>query len=122
LAPAGPAYNGTIVNGSLANPDSARRRVEVQNAIGAFIARGDALMSRVMIAEDELVETDSSVWSGEVVKYISESLGPAYNARLNSGAGISGFLKHAPSELRQKILSSLYVRVTRLNEFLKEMS
>lgn len=89
-----------------ADADAKIRRAAIQKALSAFIVRGNALDARLMDSADPTVESESNAWNIEVMTYVAQTLGDAFASRLNSGAGIGGFFKPAPTELRQKIYTS----------------
>jgi len=103
-----------------ADADAKARRSAIQKALSAFIVLGNALEVRLMDSADPTIESEANAWNVEVMIYVEQTLGEAFATRLNSGAGIGGFIKHAPTELRQKIYTSTYIRIVRLQEFLKE--
>ena len=102
--------------------DARARSTKLQNDLSGFIARGDKLLGRLMIATDATSEADAAVWNKEVMRYVEENLGAAYSVRLNSGTGITGFVQQAPEGPRRELHISTYIRLIRLQEFIKEIS
>jgi hypothetical protein len=94
-------------------------RAKFQKDLSAFIIGGDNILARLMIPTDEMAGHDSQAWNEAVMKYVDDNLGQGYAARLNSGAGITGFLQQAPEQVRV-LHRSTYIRLIRLHEFLKE--
>jgi hypothetical protein len=94
-------------------------RAKFQKDLSAFIVSGDSLLARLMIPTDEAAGLEAKTWNEAVIKYVNDNLGPGYAARLNSGAGITGFVQQAPEPVRN-LHRSTYVRLIRLHEFLKE--
>jgi len=63
--------------------------------------------ARLMIPTDEAAGVEATAWNEGVMKYVNDNLGPGYAARLNSGAGITGFVQQAPEPVRNLHRSTL---------------
>lgn len=98
------------------------RKEERQKQLGDYLVAGSRLMTRFYDAQDKAIEKDATDWNLQVMQYAQDHLGPAYLARVNTGTGVTGFLKSATDPAQQKVLESTHVRLIRLQEFLKELS
>jgi len=65
------------------------------------ISRRRYLMTRHFYSSNDS-EKDATDWNLQVMQYVQDNLGPAYFARVNTGSGLTGFLRGA-ANLRFRI-------------------
>jgi hypothetical protein len=58
----------------------------------------------------------------EASLYVKDNIGADHLTRMNTAAGVTGFMPHAPTPARQSLHFNVYIRVLRLHEFLKELA
>ena len=98
------------------------KRDSIKTALSDFLGRGQRLTGRTLDAADATVENDANAWMNEASLYVRDNLGVDRLARMNTDAGVTGFMPHAPTPARQSLHFNVYIRVLRLQEFLRELA
>src|SRR5258708_7034007 len=79
------------------------KRDSIKTALSDFLGRGERLTGRTLDAADATVENDANAWMNEASLYVRDNLGADHLARMNTGAGVTGFMHHAPTPARQSL-------------------
>ena len=98
----------------------AQRKMK-QDALGAFLEQGTALMSRSRDFQKEPPESEANEWLGELIDYLQANLGKAYVARVNDGASAPVGYSSQHKE-HDALYNGIRIRVFHLQEFLKELA
>jgi hypothetical protein len=84
---------------------------------------GQSLMSRCLVEQAALSESDAMRWLQEVEEFIGKKLDESYLARFNDTSGASDLRPVGKFSNESIILwQFIRLRVTHLNEFIKELS
>ena len=99
---------------------SVKRRA-ITDTLGAFLARGSALMTSARNHTDPPPVGEADKWLNELVHYLERELGTAYVARVNDGGSAPvGYGGSYPDH--DNVYNGVRIRVFHLQEFLKELA
>jgi hypothetical protein len=105
-----------------ADKEAKEHREAIKASLADFLNRGERLSPRIMDPADLTIVSDANAWMNEASLYVRDNLGKDHLARMNTGAGVVTILHQAPTPERTQLGYNVYIRVLRLQEFLKEMA
>ncbi len=98
----------------------AERKREIRVALGTFLTRAQALMTRCANADDSKVPDDVKAWAADLDAFVYTYLDQSYVARLNDWSNIYEVI--GPSTPHNGIWNGMRRCTVRLQEFIKEFA
>jgi redox-regulated HSP33 family molecular chaperone len=97
-------------------------RKKIRVTLGEFLAGGGSLMARCMKEDIPPPIDEGNQWNDNAEGYLANTLDASYVERFHSATGLMITSMPPSSAIHKQVWQALFIRVYRLQEFIKELS
>ncbi len=114
------AYAEATIPGLKTELDEREKRHKVRVALGAFLEEGRTLMVQCANESVPPPEQEADAWARKVEAFFHTEMDDSYIARFRDGSGLPLTATSIQSAPHSRLWSGIWVRTSRLQEFIKE--